>query len=550
MRIPSILAGPAPQTELPYRQATAAEFGGNVSGLTAAAAGLQQVSQSVTQFAQTMQTAEAKQQLASDQLSADQALNGLKDAYDATQEKIKATGNPSTFHDESNKAFQTLVDQAQAGLTPGARQEFQKKVPQLRAESSIKARAEGVRLQHASNNAAAMILDRQDANEVVFGATPYDREQAMKRLTQRDQMLVATGTRSTSALPQHLAVIDEATARRDFDDPRRRNQVLAGLTAGQYPNMNADDQLKLRDSLQTKALKDKDDQRKEEERFQAQTADDAERSIVDTVRNKDYAQANALLTRYGQYMKGEEKKSWAAYIDKAQENRQSDPQVRTTLQIATYSADTKAAIEDARKSVIAAVGAGTLDSQDGDKFLGHLQSMGVADRNRREDKNLAAYHARRSATLAQFHEDLKVTGALEQLVPQAQQTVAMALDDFNRNVPPAAESGESPEAWYARTKNTWIGHVDKAANTRLTEIDRQLGVYKTKELLNAARQQFLLPNGQPNADFYDKARLLKQAEDIKRERLRLQGKAPDEGAKAESSTEKPGARGQGGRFGY
>ncbi len=256
MKLPTIAPTVTVPDQYPTPQASPAAFG---AGYGAAAAGLQQVSQGAGQLAQNIQKHEqvladaaAKQQHASDQISADQAVNGLKDAYDAGAEEIKAAGDPSTYHKQTGELFDTITQNAQADLSAGAKQEFQRKIPGLRAESSIKARTEGIRMQHAVNNASAALLDREDANTVVFGADKYEREQALKNLVERDKMLVATGTRATSSMTQHLAQIEEAQVLRDGMDPTKLPGVIAGLQTGQYPSLTTVKGMELVEKLQNR----------------------------------------------------------------------------------------------------------------------------------------------------------------------------------------------------------------------------------------------------------------------------------------------------------
>jgi hypothetical protein len=155
-----------------------------------------------------------------------------------------------------------------------------------------------------------------------------------------------------------------------------------------------------------------------------------------------------------------------------------------------------------------------------------------------EDKALDAYHRERSEIRDLVQQDVKVSGPLEAIIPQAQQVYAMALDDYNRSVPVEGATGETPRAWYNRTRAQWIGHVTRAAGTRLQEIDRTVR-FKTPEALNGARDQYLQADGQLSPAFYDQVRLLKQADDIRREMQRIQG-LPTQDKPAGQSSATPG----------
>ena len=532
MKIPIILAQGVPQTQLrSLRPGTGPDY-------TPVARALGEAADVFSDLAKL----ERKQRLASATVEADEAINTLQNDYDAETVRLKEQGTPERYAQDATDAFDNLsTAAAQALRYPEAQAMFRQKVSPVQSTAAIRARADGVRLQHAQTNSAAQILDREDANAVVFAPTPAERQNAMTRLQTRDATLVSTGVRTTTALPQHLADIDEATARRDFDRPDQRAQVIAGLTAGRYQYLAPDQQLALRDTLVTKAHADRDAQRKDEDRIQRETADDAQRSIVDAVRDRQWGVANDMLQRYGQFMKGEEKRGWAQYIDKAQEHKEDDPESRRTLSIIVNTSDTPATIANARRLVIGAVGAGRLSPETGDKYLGHLQGLDRANRNRVEDKALDAYHRERAEIRDLVKEDLRVTGPLAAILPQAQTVYAMALDDYNRNVPVDQPTGEGPRAWYNRTRAQWVSHVTQAATARLTEISKQVR-YKDKAALNADRTKFTLPNGDLSPNFYDQARLLRDADLIRKEMNRLQGKPPDDAG--------PDATSEGQSFGF
>lgn len=543
-RLPTILSDvgvAAPSgPRYPYRQDSVAP------AILAAGAHL---SDTFIKFAEIKQ----KQRVAAAGVEVDTAIDQLKNDYDAETTRLREAGQPEKYEEQANQAFTTLAQRAAQRLAYDESSGlFQHKLSKLQSENAIKARADGLRLEHAQTNARAVLLDRSDANAVVFGATPQEREDALARLAERDKRLVATGARATSALPAAYADIDEAMARRDFDTPAQRSQVIADLTAGRYQYLPPDKQLTLRDTLVNKAVQDRDRERTEQTNLKRDLADEAERGIVDTVRNKDYGQAQDLLHRYGQYMSGEEKRGWQEYITKAQTTVQSDPGTRTTLSVMTYTADTAQTINSARAAVIRAVGTGKLDAADGDKFLGHLQSAAKADQNRREDKALDAYHRIRSAVHEELKEDLRVTGPLQGLVPSAQNAYSMALDDMNRNVPVESATGEDPREWYKRTKAQWVARVAMAATTKVAELERGLEKYTQNPGALDTEVDRLVARGQRlPLELKNTIRRLKDAEAIRREVQYLKG-TPEitEYPKAEGGKSESGGKSGDKSFGY
>src|SRR5689334_4197659 len=93
---------------------------------------------------------------------------------------------------------------------------------------------------------AAEIQDRKAIQQIVFGSKT-EQEDGWTALKRND--LMRTGFGQPTKMPAHLAEIDEATARRDWQNPNLRLEVSENLSKGKYLNMPADKQLVLNHTL-------------------------------------------------------------------------------------------------------------------------------------------------------------------------------------------------------------------------------------------------------------------------------------------------------------
>lgn len=207
-------------------------------------------------------TVAAQQRKAAASLELETKIDELKQAFANAQVDVRRSGvAPKDYFDVSKDALgkaETAV--AKTFQYPEAQAQFQVRALKLRSQAIAEARNEGFKLLDAEMETVAGVQQVEDANTVVFGATPAVREEAYARTLGRIQNLqrlgVYSGPQATAKILGFLGTIEEGAARRDFNNPVMRLQTVDNLLNGRLQHMDPDKQLVLGNQMMDKMLAD------------------------------------------------------------------------------------------------------------------------------------------------------------------------------------------------------------------------------------------------------------------------------------------------------
>ena len=492
--------------------------------------------------------AQEEARLADMKLDVETQFNQMKVDFAQREIELKRAGmNPDDYPGAIQKALGESVKDAQSRLKyPDSAGAFQHVATPFAAGKLIDSKYDAEKIRHAQMETAAAPLQLQDANTSVFGASPEERQAAFERGLNRIDGLLRTGVwsgpKAASETAKFLSEVERGGFIKRFRDPMQRSSVMADLAQGKGTHMAPDAQLVLLKELQTQQDSEAEKARVAAEREAAAKADAAEKNITDAMANNDRVGALAILqTARADIKSGEEYRKWHEFITAAKDK--SDPEILKQLDLEVYglNGSDAGAIAKARNRVLSA--ASQLSPTDLRTLLAHTQSLRTSLGNRREDQALSQLGHRHSAVVDQIQEDLKVTGPMERLVPQAQNVKAMALDELRRRSAYTG-GGEDPSDVYRQRKNLWISHIAGAAASRLNEIQFMLK-YQDPQTLDANRANF-----KTEEDYYRQVRMMRDAQEIRKELKRIQDQQNGGGNDPGVPQEKPAAKSGGKSLGY
>jgi len=556
-------------SRVPYGQASAADFGADVSG--AIAQGAQDVSRSALYAVHQFQVAEANRRKVDDQIQRGIVLAQLGETVTEELQELRLKGlEPEQYEAEGARLIQQRVQAAQATIRdPQGQQRFQLDAAQFTAKARTELKTEAYKGKLARMGVEAVGAMTRHANETVWGVTPEAREDAYAKGLAMSENMAKTGVWSADEAQAKrgafLGQVERGSIDRDARNPTLVGDVLALLSKGAYVHIPSDEQSRLMDHILSRgnaarieADRLRKEQQEENERGLAVRIRDAVTpedlmAAEDEVRGLLVAGARGLLSEKGEH--------FFKQIDaKRNPPEHDDPTTVRRLQPRVYGLHTtETSIAALETQVDAALENGTLTPTRHATYMNKLDQKRTALKANPLDKLMTDEHRDVEGSINRL---IRTKGSLSpEFDAQTEAIRDEAIMEHNR-VSRANGGAEPSRDWWDRRRPYYIARTSgitlsyaQGVLSGIPEGFKPVGGFnpdKPDDTLKAIDQAFLklradmvarATQGLP-PNHIETARKLSELLRLNRElaALRWQGKDAEAAAKATPSTPtaKPG----------